>query len=136
VNVFPTDGIAEVDLNVTLKSSPFSDTDIGDEHAVSQWQITTISGDYDNPTFDSGEDGSNLIKLSVPPEITSHSTTYYWRVRHQDNYNAWSNWSEETSFTTMQQEKKGIPLSLIIIGITVAIFLAIIILYRTRVLRH
>jgi hypothetical protein len=30
-----------------------------------------------------------------------YSTTYYWRVRHQDDDSAWSDWSTETWFATV-----------------------------------
>ncbi|MCD6408459.1 hypothetical protein J7L87_05355, partial [bacterium] len=34
-----------------------------------------------------------------------YNTTYYWRMRYQDGNGAWSDWSDETSFTT--KEEKG-----------------------------
>ena len=33
----------------------------------------------------------------------THSSTYYWHVRHQDSKSLWSEWSVETSFTTASQ---------------------------------
>jgi len=100
-NVLPSDGATGVELTPTLKSSAFSDPNPGDVHAASQWQITTIHGDYSSPIFDSGTDTVNLIQISIPSGTLSYSTTYHWRVRHQDNHGAWSEWSVETSFTTM-----------------------------------
>jgi uncharacterized protein YgiM (DUF1202 family) len=100
-NVLPSDGATGVELTPTLKSSVFSDPNPGDVHAASQWQITTIRGDYFSPIFDSGTDNVNLIQISIPSGTLGYSTTYYWRVRHQDNHGAWSEWSVETSFTTI-----------------------------------
>jgi hypothetical protein len=99
-NVSPADGDTNVRLRPTLSSSAFSDPDTGDTHAASQWQITTSTGDYSSPVFDGGRDVSNLIQLSVPSGVLNASTTFYWRVRHQDNHGNWSDYSTETSFTT------------------------------------
>jgi Leucine-rich repeat (LRR) protein len=99
-NASPTDGATEVILTPTLYSSDFSDPEVGDAHAASQWQITATQGAYDNPIFDSGTDASNLTTISVSSGTLNYNTTYYWRVRHQDNHGAWSNWSMQTSFTT------------------------------------
>jgi cyclophilin family peptidyl-prolyl cis-trans isomerase/transposase-like protein len=100
-HISPADGDVEVSLNPTLQSSDFSDPDDGDTHAASQWQITAAAGDYGSPLFNSGTDGVNLTQIAVEAGILSDNTTYYWRVRCQDNHGDWSEWSTETSFTTM-----------------------------------
>jgi len=99
-NIAPADGEFNVFLTSTLQSSIFSDPDNGDTHQASQWQITTTSGNYSNPVYDSGVDTGNKISISIPAGILNNSTTYYWHVRHQDNNSTWSNYSIETSFTT------------------------------------
>jgi uncharacterized repeat protein (TIGR02543 family) len=100
-NVSPANGATGVSLTPTLQSSAFSDPDTGDTHAASQWQITTTPGDYSSPIFDSGTDAADLESITIPSGTLSESTTYYWHVRHQDNRGDWSNWSTETSFTTI-----------------------------------
>jgi hypothetical protein len=50
--------------------------------------------------FDSGTDNASLTQASIPSDKLTDSTTYYWRVRHQDHHGKWSNYSTETSFTT------------------------------------
>jgi hypothetical protein len=90
-----------VSLTPTLHSSTFSDPDADDTHAASQWQITTTPGDYSSTVFDSGIDATNLIQTTVPSGTLSYSTTYYWRVRYQDNKGTWSEWLLETSFTVL-----------------------------------
>jgi hypothetical protein len=97
-NRSPEDGTMGVGGKPTLQSSAFSDPDINDSHATSRWQITTTSGDYSSPVFDTNTDNSNLTSVTVP--TLKYSTTYYWHVRYQDNHGAWSDWSAETSFTT------------------------------------
>ena len=71
------------------------------EHKASQWQITDTSGNYGSPIYDSGTDTSNLTSVAIPSSTLDESTTYYWRVRHQDMEGDWSSWSTETSFTTL-----------------------------------
>jgi hypothetical protein len=97
-NTSPANGATSVSTTPVLGSSAFSDPDIGDTHQASQWQITTTSGNYSSPAYDSGStiDLTNHI-VGTP---LAGSTTYYWRVRHQDNKGAWSGYSTETSFAT------------------------------------
>ena len=110
-SVSPSNAASGVSLTPTLRSSAFSDPDPGNTHGASQWQITTVSGDYSSPVFDSGTDSSNLSQIIIPSGIMSYDTTYYWRVRHQDNYGAWSSWSAEASFVTIGERKEnaGVP---------------------------
>jgi hypothetical protein len=99
-NISPTDGADGIKLEPTLASSSFSDPNIDDTHAASQWQITATPDDYASPVFDSGTNATNLTSVNITSGVLNWSNTYYWRVRHQDNHGAWSDWSTETSFTT------------------------------------
>lgn len=98
-NSAPSNGATRVSTTPTLTSSAFSDPNAGDTHSASQWQITTTSGNYGSPVFDSGTDTTNKTSIAVSPAL-SEGTTYYWHVRHQDNNSGWSSYSSETSFTT------------------------------------
>jgi outer membrane lipoprotein-sorting protein len=109
-NVSPANAATWVTLTPTLQSSAFYDPDIGHTHAASQWQITSAAGDYSGPVFDSGTDTVNLAELIVPSETLRHSTTYYWRVRHQDSHGRWSAWSAEASFRTAGGPFNALPL--------------------------
>jgi hypothetical protein len=102
-NISPTDGDTGTILAPILQSTAYSDPDSGDSHIASQWRMTTTSGDYSNPVFDSGLDAVNLAQISVPSGELNGNTTYYWQVRHQDSHGGWSDWSAETSFTTQNQ---------------------------------
>ncbi len=107
--VSPPTGTTGTSLSPTLESSVFSDPDSGDTHGASQWQITTKAGDYGSPVFDNAHAaGSSLTSIAVLTCNLSPSTTYYWRVRYQDNRGAWSDWSEEASFTT-QSKPPDVP---------------------------
>jgi hypothetical protein len=106
VNTMPTDGAEAVSRTSELRSSAFSTTYTGDTHAASQWQISSISGDYSDPVFDSGRDTEHLTGIAIPSGVLDHSETYYWRVRYQDSNGSWSPWSTESSFTTAS---RGMP---------------------------
>ena len=99
-NSSPQDGATDVSLTPTLQSSAFSDPESADSHHASQWQVTTTSGDYSSPLFDSGADTSNLTQISIPSDTLAYNTTYCWHVRYQDSHSNWSSYSDETSFTT------------------------------------
>ena len=97
-NSLPVNLATDVSLTPTLQSSAFNDP--GDTHAASQWQITTVAGYYATTVFDNVTYVPNLTSTVVPSGLLSYSTTYYWRVKHQDSQLVWSAWSSETSFTT------------------------------------
>lgn len=100
-NILPAEGATDIAVTPALQSTDFSDPDAGDAHTASQWQITTAPGDYSGPIFDSGTDTVNLTRITIPPGILSYGTAHSWRVRHRDSYGVWSEWSAETTFTTM-----------------------------------
>jgi len=102
-NAEPVDGAKDIPLTPTLKSSPFTDPESFDTHKASQWQISTISGNYANPVYDSGTDTKNLTSLTLQAGKLSAGNTYYWRVRHQDSRSAWSEYSTEKKFTTVSE---------------------------------
>ena len=87
-------------LPVTLETLSFDDSDPGDYHAASQWQVTLSAGSYTSPVFDSLRDTSNLITITLTTSELDHETVYYWHVRHQDSHGLWSNWSDEAWFRT------------------------------------
>jgi len=99
-NISPANRSDNVSVTPTLNASVFSDKDAGDTHKSSQWQITTKAGDYTSPVYDSGVDAKNLTSITVPKGKLDYVTVYYWHVRYQDSKGAWSNYSEETRFTT------------------------------------
>lgn len=94
----PADNAVDESVAVTLTSSPFSDPD-SDTHLASQWQVTTISGNYSSPVYDSGTT-SNLTTHTMSISA-DNSTTYFWHVRHQDEHGEWSAYSNDFSFTTI-----------------------------------
>ncbi len=100
-NLSPSDNATDVSLTPVLSASDFSDPE-RDAHSLSHWQITDTSGDYSSPLWDWTSD-VDLTSATVQGGALSYSTIYYWRVRYKDNYafgSVWSEWSDETSFTT------------------------------------
>jgi hypothetical protein len=100
VAISPSNGAVAIILTPTLQSSIFVSAGVGAMHAASQWQITATSGDYSSPVYDSGTDTIDKTSITVPSWVLSESTTYYWRVRYQDNFGNWSDYSLQVSFTT------------------------------------
>ena len=107
--VSPSVAATDVSLTLTLQSSDFSGAEAGAMHRASQWQITTKSGDYSSPVYDSGVDTANLTRMTIGQGYLNYSTTYYWHVRYQDSYNNWSAYSSEGSFTTMAMQPPRKP---------------------------
>jgi|GEM_PF-2351211 len=103
-NQSPTDAGIDIEPQAVLTTSAFSDQD-SDSHISSRWQIRAASGTYDTPVFDSGEDNQHLTQLTVPKGILDWTTQYFWRVRYRDSRGSWSDFSDETSFTTISDNE-------------------------------
>ncbi|MCM8784713.1 MAG: fibronectin type III domain-containing protein [Candidatus Omnitrophica bacterium] len=91
----PINGATGITLTPTLVGSNFSDPD-GDSFSKAQWRIRQSGGT--NYIWQAENSGTSI---TVPSGILSYLTEYYWQVRYSDQYNAWSEWSDEASFTTM-----------------------------------
>lgn len=103
VNATPTDEEEDVPLRAVLSASDFVDADVGDWHAVSQWQVRSASNapDYSILVFDSGERSDALTTITLPPGYLNYYTDYFFRVRYSDNKGLWTEWSDETGFKTV-----------------------------------
>jgi YVTN family beta-propeller protein len=94
VNLTPANGATGVDRKPILTASAYVDGDIGNTHQASQWQIRNASVNV----YDSGIVAGSTTH-TVATALAS-STLFYWKVRYQDNNGVWSNYSNETTFTT------------------------------------
>lgn len=116
VIVNPKNGDTAVLLNPAIWANSFNDTDSGDFHAKTDWEIYTAS--TTNPAlrvwFRSGEtasktiilvDGSNgAFENALSGKTALATSTQYWaRVRYFDTRGAASEWSAFSRFTTLSE---------------------------------
>ncbi len=112
--VFPING-NEASMPILLHASEYNGTY---EILSSQFQVTTMQGNYSHPFIDNKKDFENIYSDNGAPnfipidrnaglDLTQSSleyknlivgTTYYWRVRYRDRNLQWSDWSDEYSF--------------------------------------
>ena len=95
----PFDGQSGVPLTPLLQTGPFLDTDGGDIHLSTRWQISSRS-DFQVLVFDVTSD-VHFTSLPLPESLLDGSSTYYWRVKYIDNHMTDSIWSETARFTTV-----------------------------------
>jgi hypothetical protein len=93
-NLSPIGGTANPTPQLT--ATEFVDTDFH-AHTASQWQVRTNAGTYATPFEDSGITGAALTAYTMTNALTLDQV-YWFRVRYRDSSNAWSAWSNETSF--------------------------------------
>jgi hypothetical protein len=98
-NVEPSDGATEVSQTpLVLRGTPFSDFD-GNSQGGAHW-IIDDDDDFSSPTYEI-QPTLGGPTWELPSNRLEYSTTYFWRVRYEDEYGAWSEWSDATSFTTV-----------------------------------
>lgn len=95
---------AIVVLKPTLVTEAFSDAD-DDTHASTHFQIST-DVTFSSLVFEKVS-SIHLTSLTVADLILDPDTTYHWRVRFYDSHNGVSEWSDHTSFTTVDHEIAG-----------------------------
>ena len=97
-NVSPGAGATNISVSPTLTASAFSDEDNGDVHVASQWIVRDITAN--TQVLDTGVDTANKTGISLA-DLTN-GTIYGWKVRYKDDIGAWSAYSAETQFTTVE----------------------------------
>ncbi len=108
LNEFPEDEAEDTGETPILSASEFIlHCNEDDTHEKSQWRIRASAGTYDDPVYDSGT-CSDLRSHSVPAGHLETGGVYFWHVRYrgaagdeEGEEEIWSDWSEETQFTTM-----------------------------------
>jgi hypothetical protein len=96
----PVDGAANVALNPTLETGPFSAQNLPVEnyHAQTHWQIArdiafdALVADITSPT--------SLTSCKVSASILEIGSSYFWRAKFIDNDGVESEWADASSFTT------------------------------------
>ena len=105
-NIYPENGAQNVSLTPTLIASSYSHPD-NIPFASSQWQIRKQNSTYQNPVYEI--DAGPVSSINVPYGYLEFSTTYFWHVRYKDANGNWSNWSDETCFTTSPNRPPKTP---------------------------
>lgn len=78
--------------DITLTASAFSDPDAEDTLQASEWVVRDSGGTVYDQTL--GVVTTDTISSST----FTNGTTYYWKVRYQDNHDVWSDYSDEGVF--------------------------------------
>jgi len=98
-NLLPANAAAGQPPTLTLQGSAFSDPNVNDSHAASEWLVRRSADSA--LVFDSGTDSVNRTSIALPAGVLDYGTTYNWQVRYQDNHGAWSDYSAATAFSTV-----------------------------------
>ena len=103
VNLSPAEGATRVSLTPTLTGSAFIGARPEDTHQASRCQARRAGSPagYAVLAFDSGETAANLISVDIPVMALEYATSYLWRVQYQNDSGEWSEWSNETGFSTV-----------------------------------
>ena len=97
-------------LPVILAVEGFSDSDTGDSHSKTQWQVYRTA---DKVCVLNTITSSYLTVFRIPEIMLDENTTYFWRARFFDNHDAASDWSKNVSFKTdysdTDRDGNGVP---------------------------
>lgn len=103
LNSTPGAGATGLSKSPLLMATAFSDPDVEDLHAASQWLVRIpTSGET---VLDTGADSANLTQLRIADLVAS--ITYEWQVRYRDDRGAWSEYSIPTQFTVAEDAGSG-----------------------------
>ncbi|MCA9450821.1 MAG: hypothetical protein KC931_27105, partial [Candidatus Omnitrophica bacterium] len=112
VNLSPEDGETVFGFNPILVSPPMVDDDPSDIHTWTEWQVDDVPNiDPDDLVVGWLSDEEDLLEITVVDEgqYLPADTTFWWRIRHRDNYAGWSEWSVPTSFSTRGSGTLNVP---------------------------
>jgi hypothetical protein len=95
-------------LTTTLQTGPFNDVNETDTHYASDWQLSKEVR-FENLVYNIKTTG-NQLKIDLPNFLLDPNTTYFWRVRHYDNYKESSLWATAQFQTTdLKNFAHGVP---------------------------
>jgi hypothetical protein len=90
----PADGVTLTPGAKTFTASAFSDPNgVADAHYASEWVIIPLGGSWASPAYTSGVTTTSKTSWTSP---ALPDGSYEWRVRYQDNFGMWSDWSGTT----------------------------------------
>lgn len=94
----PADGDTVDSWKLNIQASAFTDPDTGDQHASTQWIISTL--DDAVVVMDFTSTSRHLESVWIPFFILDPKTAYTCKVRYSDSQDLASEWSPKISFTT------------------------------------
>jgi len=101
INLSPSSGETDVSRNPTLMCSPFSSASSDVLHYATEWELFD-DDDFSSPFFHMTLTNENLTSIAIPEDHTiTYNTICYWHCRYQDSHTYWSDWSDITSFKTI-----------------------------------
>lgn len=101
-NLSPANEALGISALPTLQTSAFGYLGAEDQHARTQWQVST-SKDFNTPLYNSN-DSADLLAHALPEQYRlSNNVKYFWRARHKGTIGGgkYGPWSEPTSFTAV-----------------------------------
>jgi len=105
-NISPANGADQISPSHTFKSTAYYDADSDPFYAM-EAQISGEVINWATPLWDSGP--LNSQTWTYPVGVLEYGSKYYWRVRYQDDTGLWSDWSDETSLTTITNSPPNQP---------------------------
>lgn len=102
--ISPEDGDTVSLRRLEILASTFADSDSEDQHASTQWLMSTFDEERDVVDFTSTS--RFLEKLWIPWIFLDPATTYTCKVRYFDAGGLASEWSQEISFTTSNRLRR------------------------------
>ena len=99
----PLDGVL-TGLNSDLVVGGYADDD-GDAHLQTRYQIS-LNLDFTDIVFDRTS-SSHLALITIPDLILDPDATYFWRAKFIDTRNGQSEWSDASTFTTIDYLAAG-----------------------------
>ena len=103
LNSTPAAGATGLTSSPLLQATAFSDADVDDAHAASQWLVRLVeSGEV---VLDTGEDSVNLTELRLAD--LAGAKAYEWQVRYRDDRGSWSAYSIPTQFSVVDASGIG-----------------------------
>jgi hypothetical protein len=104
-NTTPADDATLVALAPTLTSSTYVDPQ-SSSHAASQYRV--LAADGITVVYDSGV-LAPVTSHAVTSGYLTYATTYNWQVRYQNDFGLWSDYSAQTSFSTVLPTAPNTP---------------------------
>lgn len=93
----PTDGETDTNIDLTITTEAFS-SPLSETHVSTDWVV--LSSDGSTVVWQSLEDATNLVSITLPAGTLEEDTSYIVRARHSGSILGEFPWSSDVGFTT------------------------------------